>query len=263
MKARRIAALLCASSAACVPLPPESAPPGPSPAVSGAFADLDPGAKREASLRFEVRAYGADRAREIAQAAERLYERIMADTGLYSFRSGALYPLIVYSGHEEFLRKTGLPAWSGGATVGSSIYSFEGPRLAPVLAHEMSHLLFHENMGARSEHRWVNEGIAVYEEQEAAGDRSRRSERPMPFDQMVSLAPLGENREGLVGDWYAQVGGVVRFMIERGGRVGFSQFLRALREGRTADEAVRQGFPGVWDGFAALEAAWKPWNLSR
>lgn len=252
------AALLALLLSGCVPLEPGSLPERPG-FSRPAFGDLDPGAKTVASLHFEVRAYGSDQARAVSDMAERSYERIMRDTGLYSFMPKGLYLLVVYAGQEEFARKTGMPVWSAGAASGNSIYSFEGRQLPGILSHEMTHLIFNEYMGRQSpEQRWVNEGLAVYEEYQAFSARPPAmppGRRPIPFVQMISMAPLGEERS-TVDAWYAQVSGVVNFMIERGGRIGFGQFLASLKDGRSADDAVRSGFPGVWGGFAALESAW-------
>ncbi len=50
---------------------------------------------------------------------------------------------------------------------------------------------------------------------------------------------------------------MTRFMIERGGRIGYSQFLTALKEGKNFDQAIATGFPGQWMNLADLETAWK------
>ncbi|MFH1724352.1 MAG: hypothetical protein ABII00_07000 [Elusimicrobiota bacterium] len=255
--------LLGACLAACVPLPPEegAGAAGSTGITRRRFGELDPGAKRLSGLHFEVHAYGSDRAQKISDAAEKFYGRTMNDTGLYSFLPRGLYPVVVYATRDEFLMKTGLPEWSGGVAVGNTIYTYDGPYLSGVLAHEMTHLIFHEYMG-RSDpaHRWVNEGLAVYEEQEAMRERgfasAARPGSPVSFQEMILLAPMGEG-ERSVNAWYQQVGSVVRFMIERGGRLGFSQFIKGLHEGRTADQAVRTAFPGVWNSFEALETSWR------
>lgn len=249
------AALLTAS---CVPLP-ETAAPSAAPALpaDAGFPRLDPGASRLDSLHFRVEAYGPDKAQAASDMAEALYRKVMEDTGLYSFMPRELYPLVLYGSREEYLKKTGLPDWSAGASAGRALYMHEGPGLRAILAHEMTHLIFNEFMGRQDASlRWVNEGLAVFEEDEASGAwRGKPTTRPIPFREMVNLAPIGE-KDALVNDWYRQVGSVVRFMIERGGRVGFGEFLKSLRDGRSADEAVRAGFPGVWGGMDALEAAW-------
>lgn len=243
----------------CVSLDDAGAPASPGAFLpqDGGYQRLDPGAQRVDGLHFRVEAYGKDKADAALETAEALYRRIMEDTALYSFMPKDLYPLVLYGSHDEYLRKTGLPAWSAGVNVGRALYMHEGAGLRPILAHEMTHLVFNEFLGRLDPSlRWVNEGLAVYEEEEARGAlRPRPTQRPIPFREMVNLAPLGE-KDDLVNDWYGQVGSVTRFMIERGGRVGYGEFLKALRDGRPFDDAIRQGFPGTWNGLAALETAW-------
>lgn len=247
-------------------LPAESG--GGSTLVSGAFAPLDAGAAQQDSLHFTVRAYGAQDARQISEQAEAAYNRIMIDTNLYSFQPRGLYQIVVYGGQDEYQKKTGQPNWSGGVSVGNAIYSFMGPGLYQTIAHEMTHLIFFEYMGrVNIDHRWVNEGLAVYEEGKALGGgadrpdifavvRGRLRQQPIPMDQMIRLIPATE-REYTVNVWYAQAESMIRHMIERGGRIGFSQFLAALRDGRDFDAAVAASFPGVWRNLADFEQSWQ------
>ena len=113
--------------------------------------------------------------------------------------------------------------------------------------------------------RWLNEGLAVYEETQtrlSAGDtqtmaaaRMRVIQMPMPFQQMMAFVPASEKAR-LVDSWYLQCSDVVRFMIETGGRLGFSQFLKNLHDGHSVDDAIRVGFPGIWTDTKTLETSW-------
>lgn len=262
-------AFLAWASAACVPytgpLPPAVRGPG---VTEAPYLPLDPGAAQVDSLHFRVRAYGGDKAQKISEAAEKAYARIMLDTNLYSFRPPGLYQIIVYADAEEYQAKTRQPSWSAGATMGNAICSHEGPGLLGTLIHEMSHLIYHEYMGRdREEERWVNEGLAVYEEaaafSEASGGRDlfgpvrgAVAQSPMPFERLARFGPATE-REYSVSAWYAQAESVVRHMIERGGRLGFSQFLAALKSGKSFDEAMAAGFPGNWRNLEELERDWR------
>ncbi len=233
---------------------PEAADAMPYARVRG----LDPGGKNLASLHFEVFAYDFETTRTISELCERRYNAIMTDTGLDAFRPRRLYRIMVYATREEFLRKTGLPPWSAGAAAGSSIYTYEGPHLEWVLPHEMTHLIFVEYMGTNAfSHKWLNEGLAVYEEQQAALMQapSRYGSAPIPFSAMLTLVPLTE-KDRKVSAWYHQVGSVVRFLIERSRGPGFHLFLRALRGGMSVDDALRAGYPGQWTRFSDVERAW-------
>ncbi|MBI4057216.1 MAG: hypothetical protein HY399_06680 [Elusimicrobia bacterium] len=242
----------------CVTLTPDQIPSETSQKITQtSFQDLDPGAYEEQSLHFKVKAYGAEKARAISRAVEEDYNRIMQDTGLYSFIPRGLYGITVYSNREEYLKKTGQAEWSGGVAVGNAIYSFESPYLNGTLAHEMTHLIFYEFMGNTSQNlRWLNEGLAMYEEYQAGTSHSLSDNLvPIPFSQMVNLVPATE-RERLVGQWYHQVKEVVQFMVEQGGRLGFSIFLNQLRSGESFNQALSLGFPGLWSDIGALEKSW-------
>lgn len=267
----RALVLAAAASAliSCVPYTGELPPYEPMRAITqGPFQLLDPGAYQLDSLHFLTRAYGGDKAREVSERAEQSYNRIMVDTNLYSFKPKGLYEIVVYANKDEYRRKTGQPEWSGGVSVGNSIFSYEGPQLHVTLAHEMTHLIFYEYMGGVNlRHRWVNEGLAVYEERKAAGvvpagpeifssARGAQRRSPMPMDQMLNLVPATE-QEANVSLWYAQAESMVRHMIERGGRIGFSEFLAALKDNRDFDSAIGGAFPGVWRNLADFEQAWQ------
>ena len=116
------------------------------------------------------------------------------------------------------------------------------------------------------DYRWVNEGLAVYQENKSQGGvgqgalfsslRGNLRSQPIPMDQMIRLVPATE-RAYDVSLWYAQAESMTRFMIERGGRIGYSQFLGALRYDKPLDQAVAEGFPGSWRTLEELNTDWK------
>lgn len=237
--------------------------------IGQVFPELDPGAQELSSLHFKVKAYGVSQTRTYADLSEELYTRIMTDTGLYSFRPRELYRIVIYGTQDEYRKKTGQPDWSGGVAVGNAIYTYASPRLEGVLAHEMTHLIWYEYMGVargNQEHRWVNEGLAVYQEAKSMGSKGQTDifatlrgnlrATPLTMESMLRLVPATE-RAYEVSLWYAQAESMTRFMVERGGRIGYSQFLGALKDGKGFDEAVLTGFPGQWRTLADLETAWK------
>ena len=256
---------------ACVPYPGELPDDGRGRSytgiMEGVYPALDAGAQENSSLHFLVKAYGVDTVRGVSDIAESAYTRIMTDTAQYSFKPRGLYTIVVYGSQDEYRKKTGQPDWSGGVAVGNAIYTFMGPRLEAVLSHEITHLIWFEYMGrVNQDYRWVNEGLAVYQENKALGTRGQSDifsalrgnlrSQPLPMDQMIHLVPATE-RAYEVSLWYAQAESMTRFMIERGGRIGFSQFLNALRYDKTLDQAIAEGFPGSWRSLADLETDWK------
>lgn len=261
-------AAFAAAFCACVPYPGEAPDPGTTTIAQGPFGALDAGAARVETLHFEVRGYGGPETQRLAESAEAAYNRIMVDTDLFSFKPKGLYQIVVYGSQEEYRRKTGQPDWSAGVSVGDAIFTFARPGVEMTLAHEMTHLIFFEFMGrVEPDHRWVNEGLAVYEETKAAtaagyradlfGEaRARVRTNPIPMDQMIRLTPATE-REHTVSAWYAQAESMIRYMVERGGRMGFSQFLTALRDARPLDAAIGGAFPGKWRDSGDFHRDWQ------
>lgn len=271
MNRHSVPLLLAAVCAACIPYPGE--PPddgGRRPyagVMEGVYPGLEPGAQENSSLHFKVKAYGQDTVLDVSAMAEAAYSRIMTDTGLNSFMPRGLYQIVVYGTQDEYRKKTGQPDWSGGVAVGNAIYTYLSPRLEAVLSHEVTHLIWFEYMGrVNPDHRWVNEGLAVHQENKALGTRGRGDmfsslrgqmrAQTIPMDQMIRLVPATE-RAYEVSLWYAQAESMTRFMLERGGRIGFSQFLNALRYDKNLDQAVAEGFPGSWRTLEELERDWK------
>ena len=78
---------------------------------------------------------------------------------------------------------------------------------------------------------------------------------PLSLDSVVRMVPASE-RERSVSAWYQQAHSMVRFLIERGGRIGFGQFLAALKGGASVDKALADGFPGSWRDLADFYSAW-------
>ncbi len=260
-----------AALAACVPYPADQIPDdgrGNSQygLVEGAYPGLDPGASELQGLHFKVKSYGAQVAQDTSDMCERSYARIMADTGLYSFSPRGMYAIVVYGSQDEYRKKTGQPDWSAGVTVGNAIYTFYSPVLDGVLSHEMTHLIWFEYMSGRlsDQQRWVNEGLAVYEEAKArnrgyelfAGLLPALRSAPIPIDQLQNMAPNTE-RAYDVSLWYAESESLIRFMIERGGRIGFGQFLAAIRQGQSFDAAIDAAYPGRWRTLGAFYDDWK------
>jgi len=257
--------------AACIPYPGELPDDGRgrsySGVMEGVYPGLDAGAQENSSLHFKVKAYGQDTVLSVSAQAEAAYTRIMTDTGLNSFMPRGLYQIVVYGTQDEYRKKTGQPDWSGGVAVGNAIYTYSSARVDAVLSHEVTHLIWFEYMGrVNPDHRWVNEGLAVFQENKAVGSRGQGDlfssvrgtmrSQTIPMDQMIRLVPATE-RAYEVSLWYAQAESMVRFMIERGGRIGFSQFLGALRYDKNLDQAVADGFPGSWRTLEEFERDWK------
>lgn len=245
-------------------LPPT---PGVQPTTAQVFADIDPGETSLATLHFTVRGYTDKEIRPISTLAEDLYNKIGNDTGLYSFLASGSYALVVYRDREEYLQKTHQPNWSHAVTAGTSIYIYPGPDLDPVLAHELTHVVFNSFMGEKAASlRWLNEGLAMFEEASKMPESERavyqtalqnqlRQEK-LPFSQMVFFKPATEETRR-IDKWYYQVESVVDFLLKEGSSLVFANMLTALRSGADIDRALQDNYPGKFRNLADLETAWK------
>jgi hypothetical protein len=81
----------------------------------------------------------------------------------------------------------------------------------------------------------------------------------MALDDFVAFVPLSDKTDDnqKVALWYAQAESMTQFMIERGGRIGFSQFLSALKDGKSFDDAIGSAFIGAWSDLAGFSRAWQ------
>mgnify|MGYP001595037997 CR=1 FL=1 len=234
------------------------------------FPALDDGAHEQQSLHFLVRAYGSGKAMRIADISEAAYQRIMVDTGLSSsFQTAGRYKLVVYANADEYRKKTGQPPWSQSVAAGNAIYSYEGGLLDAEISQKLTRLILREYLGQADQinpdYRWVEAGLANFEASKAGHPASGGAARawqpwpagwqPMPLDSFIHLAPATE-RDRDADLWHRQSQSMVRFMLERGGRIGFSQFLSALRQNAFFDKAIADGFPGSWSSLADFYAAW-------
>ena len=256
-------------SCGCVPLPEGTLariPPPVEQTTESPYTGLEPGHKTTESAHFLIKAYTSETSAVISRTCEAAYNRVMGDVGLYSFAPAKPYNIVVYRDAEEYRKKTGQPNWSGGISYGNAILVYESQRAAAVLAHEMTHLIFSEFMGPANspDKRWINEGLAVYEETRA--DISSKvvydqrvvnlvRPNPIPFSQMINLAPQKE-QDAMVERWYAQVYSVIYLMIGRGGTLGFSIFITKLKAGFGLDAAATEAFPNLWKNPGDLEKAW-------
>ncbi|MFA6433350.1 MAG: hypothetical protein WCW52_01510 [Elusimicrobiales bacterium] len=264
-------AALCLFTAGCVPLPEETlksmAAASPvTQATEPPYAGLAPGYKTYESAHFMVKAYSSETAVAYSVICEANYSRVMSDVGLYSFAPAKPYNIVVYKDADEYRKKTNQPEWSGGLSYGNAILVYESEGAAGTLAHEMTHLIFNEFMGpANSVNlKWINEGLAVYEETRASAASqavynqrlvSQVAPNPIPFAQMINLAPQSE-QIGSVERWYAQAYSVVAYMINEGSTLGFSSFITSLKAGAATDAAIGDAFPNLWKKPGDLEKAW-------
>jgi len=269
MSSRRTALALLAAAAlgACVPYPdaPNDDDRGSyaGPPLSGVYPGLADGGTEIASQHFKLSAYGVE-AQPLSDAAERGYAQLAQDVGLVTFMPKTPYKVLVYGSQDEYRKKTGQPDWSIGVVVDATIYTYSSERTPSYLSHLTTQAVLLEFLGGRmsDQQRWVLEGLATYEEFKTAGRRAYDSFRPMlastpiPLDQLENMAPA-DDRGYDTALWFAEANGLVRWLIERGGPINFSNFLAGIRDGQNFDQAVLSSFPGQWRTLADAFGDWQ------
>jgi hypothetical protein len=267
MCSRRAALAFLASAAlgACVPYPnpPAEERPVSIGALAGGFPGLAEGGKDVSSQHFVLSAYAAD-AQKLSDEAEARFTQLLQDIGMVTFVPLRPYKVIVYGSREEYTHKTGQPDWSAGVVTEDGIYTYSTDRTAGALSHLMTQAVVLEFMGSRvtDQQRWLLEGLATYEEFKTLGRRpydafnALFTTMPIPLDQLENMAPADE-RDYETTVWYGEAYDLVRWMIEHGGRINFSNFLTGIKNGQQFDQAVQSAFPGQWSNLAAVLADWQ------
>jgi hypothetical protein len=265
--------LLCSGFTGCVPvdqLPPGLVPTNVSLSTAPAanFGALEAGNTSVTSVHFIIEGYNESDLRTISSSAESIYNKIGNDTGLYSFLAGLTFSIVVYKDREEYLQKTHQPTWSHSVDVSTAIYTYVGAATDPVMAHEITHLIFNGYMGDRAAtFRWLNEGLAMYEEvsKMSTGDASafqtslnqNLKQTKMPFSSMTFFTPSTEEKRE-TDAWFQQVESVVSFIIAQGNSpLAFGATIGELKNGADFDRAISDNYGSKWRNLADLENQWK------
>lgn len=269
MRRAFLALLFLPACAGFVPMDPSETPTDVSQKPTyHTIAGPDPGAGLPlTTLHFVVEGYGAV-VQEKAQVLEKIFNEIVNQTALYSFKPEENYRVVIYRTPQEFRSKTGQPGWSGGMKTGRGVFTFEQDNVDAVLAHEITHIIFGEFLEKEEvNYRWLNEGLAMYID--AHFDAGRRyddieeewlgrlrAEPLMSLDDILAFKPYSE-KDRAVRLWYSTVAHFTAFLIKNGGAFNFSLFLKALKEGAAVDQALMQAYPGKYRTLEELYAVWR------
>ncbi len=127
------------------------------------------------------------------------------------------------------------------------------------IPHEIAHILFHQatQHPYSSPPTWLNEGLALYSEEAAHDGERARVRRAVQRGELLSLAQISGSfppDPEAAGLSYAESLSTVEFILDRYGRETVAALLRAFKEGKSTDEAMRQVFGLSLEGF---EMEWK------
>lgn len=180
--------------------------------------------------------------------------------------------IFIYGDRADFFRALPVTAaeWTGGRIFpeyGVILINFGPDDLEWGLratSHELSHAILDARisspLGRLSLPRWLNEGLAVYNETtdhtpdpqfEKTLQHARRRNALLPLSQLAEDFPRDSDLANLA---YGQSYSVVKFMIEELGADKFAQLLDVFRRGAAPDDALWQIYDMRQD---ELENAWR------
>ncbi|MEW5957273.1 MAG: peptidase MA family metallohydrolase [Chloroflexota bacterium] len=172
--------------------------------------------------------------------------------------------IFIYGNHNDLLGAISTTAqeWTGGQAF--TLYGVVVIGIAPgqlnwgleAMTHEMTHLVIHqatENPYGDLP-RWLDEGLAVYNENQAELPSDFRSifEEAVRNDELMTLRtlsspfPADPMQANLA---YGQSGAVVKFIIDTYGREAMARLLDVFSEGAIYDEALQEALGVDTDGL--------------
>jgi hypothetical protein len=157
----------------------------------------------------------------------------------------------------DYLRRYSCPNWSDACVnyKAKIIYTYpHQARFAPILAHELTHIIFREYIGGGKLPLWLEEGIALYIE-DKYGERNAlldpdiirkaiEDKTYIPFAKLsyTTTASLGTQSQGYINLFYAESFSMVAFLTEKGSRDNFYNLLHFLRNGNNINDALAKSF---------------------
>ncbi len=151
--------------------------------------------------------------------------------------------------------------------VGKTIYTYcDQDKFDSLMAHEMTHIIFNEYIGASKVPIWFNEGLAVYIQEKYGGAANFpdvhaavgeiiKANRYFSYVELCDITDT--NVQKLSGDkariFYIEAFSLVDFFVQKYGRDGVRYFFYLLRDGKDFNEAMRLGLVDP----AEVEAKWK------
>lgn len=163
--------------------------------------------------------------------------------------------IFIYDSHQDLMGALSTTAqeWTGGVaftTYGVVIIGISPSQLdwgLNAMTHEMTHLVIHQatDNPFSGLPRWLDEGIAVYNENRDELDNDFRLlfEQAVENDQLMTLRTLSSPFPGdpmQANLAYGQSGAVVKFMVDTYGSEAMSELLAIFAEGALYDEALEQ-----------------------
>jgi hypothetical protein len=211
-------------------------------------------------------------AKQVAHDAEIYYNRIADELGYPRYSNFWQWEnrakVYIHDTAENFRKATGEPDWSHGVAMYSKkeIHSFTASEgfLDGILPHEIAHLIFRDFVGYKGVEVpiWLDEGVAQWEEPQKRQMAKRVSKWLIHFGKDMAVQDLTATDVRSLKDqekvdfFYMQSVSIVDFLITKYGARSFTDFCRALRDGKSFNEALRGSFVAI-ENLAELDLAWR------
>lgn len=206
---------------------------------------------------------------KILDRAEDCYNKITNDLGFtrYNFwlweNRAKIY---VYDDVEEYRTKTGQPSWSSGCVSIKDktikTYPLASGFFDTLLPHELGHIIFREFVGFynRNIPLWLDEGVASYQEMTkrfAAKGYVRKAIKDnkfIPLDRLSNINLTFVQDQETVTIFYSEAVNLIDYLIGQFGNSNFVNFCRALKDGKTLEQAISYTYP--FRNLVELNNAW-------
>jgi len=219
-----------------------------------------------AGERVDLYWYGSDKdnAQELLEAADGAVARLEEEIGISVEQRPRVY---VYNNRQEMSKALSRRSESYdpfvltlGVKVDESTVLLLGPHRHSrlTLAHELSHVV----VGMATDNpytalpRWLDEGLAMYAEEELPADNAEALKRAIKRDDLLSIRSMTSysGRADLVDLYYGEVYSVVDFMLSEYGSDKMRELLTVFSEGIRQEEALLRvyGF-----GLGELDTRWR------
>lgn len=211
-------------------------------------------------------------AKQVAHQSEIYYNRIADELGYPRYSNFWSWDkrakIYIYDAPESFRKATGEAEWSHGVAIYSKkeIHTFTASEgfLDGILPHEITHLIFRDFVGYKDVEVpiWLDEGVAQWEEPKKRQMAKQIAKWLIHFDKDLTVQDLTATNvrrlddEEKVSFYYMQSVSLVDFMISKYGVRSFTEFCRALRDGKSFNEALKSSFGSV-ENLAELDIAWR------
>ena len=228
------------------------------------------------------------------QKAEGYYQDIAADLGYQRYSDFWTWDkrakIYLYPDHEAYLAATGRPTWSEGMAdyQNKAIASYTGSPgfLENILPHEIAHLTFRSFVGFKGEIPvCLDEGVAQWWTSGIKNSGIQTETKRLfyrgalvPMNEIIKLDPriiaptstyttqahakngrwvkLTLTSDELVKTFYLEAASLIGFLRERYGPERFTEFCRALRDGKSLDKALASAYREQLGSASDLEKEW-------